>query len=440
MQYFLLVLLLLGISSLLGKKIPLLARFQIPPSLTLGIVVLLFFTFLPGEKAGGFFVHLKSLPSEFIALVFACFFLQRAEPGNTRKRRFIDVFAQTSLVWVSVMGQVLIGLIGTILVYKPFFGEPMAFTSVLETGFAGGHGTAVAMGPMLVQNGIPAGLEYGLFSATVGLICGIAGGVWLIHRQRRRIASDAAVKAESHPAQFTLHTLLVNLALIGAAYWLGIFLKGIFERELLPRLTDAEKLRSLSLPLFAYTLIAGFAIRRVLMLSRAEQLIDNGVITLMADVFLEILIFAGIAIIDVRLIGHGLVPLLSVFALGFLWNIFCHFYLRPKILPVPYSFELGLINFGMLNGTAATGLMLLKMVDPKFKTPAARVFAESSAITQPFIAGGILTLITPFIVTGIAPSLSLSLYGGLFSVWLFFALAAGKQIKKSALSLSQTHD
>lgn len=433
MQYFLLVLLLLGISSLLGKKVPLLARFQIPPSLTLGVLVLLFYTFLPAEKAGGFFQHLKALPSEFIALVFACFFLQRSEPGSAGKRRFIDVFAQTSLVWVSVMGQVLIGLAGTILIYKPYFGEPMAFTSVLETGFAGGHGTAVAMGPMLMQNGIPAGLEYGLFSATVGLILGIAGGVWLIHHDRRRRArmSSAPLELEIHQAEIHLHSLLVTLALIGAAYWLGLFLKGSLERELLPRLIDPARLRNLSLPLFAYTLVAGFSIRHLLKLTGAEHLIDNAIVTLLADVFLEILIFAGIAIIDVRLLGHSLVPLLSVFALGFLWNIFCHFYLRPKMLPVPYSFELGLINFGMLNGTAATGLMLLKMVDPKFKTPAARVFAESSAITQPFIAGGILTLVTPFIVTAMHPALSLSLYAGLFCVWLVLGMATGKQIKKS---------
>ena len=431
MSYFLLVLLLLGVSSLAGKRIPLLARFQIPPSLTLGVVVLLFFTFLPAEKTGGFFLHLKSLPSEFIALVFACFFLQRSEPGSVSKRRFIDVFAQTSLVWVSVMGQVLIGLVCTILVYKPFFGEPMAFTSVLETGFAGGHGTAVAMGPMLVLNGISAGLEYGLLSATVGLVLGIAGGVWLIHHNRRRSAAHpGTAETEIPTAELTLHSLFVTLALIGAAYWLGIFLKGLIEHELLPRIVDTARIKNLNLPLFAYTLVTGFSIRHALKFAGVEHWIDNHIVALFANVFLEIVIFAGIAIIDVRLLGHSLVPLLSVFALGFIWNVFCHFYLRPKILPVPYSFEIGLINFGMLNGTAATGLMLLKMVDPKFKTPAARVFAESSVITQPFIAGGILTLVTPFIVTVFNPWLSLALYGGLLSVWLFLGLASGKQIRK----------
>ncbi|MFO1470971.1 MAG: sodium/glutamate symporter [Turneriella sp.] len=432
MSYFLLVLLILGAGSLAGKRVGWLDRFRIPPSLTTGILLLLFFTALPAEKAGGFFTHLKSLPSEFIALVYACFFLQRSEPGSASKRRFIDVFAQTSLVWVSVMGQVLISLVCTILIYKPFFGEAMAFTSVLETGFAGGHGTAVAMGPMLVQNGIPAGLEYGLFSATVGLMLGIAGGVWLIHHNHRRrtLTHTGATETEIPTAEINLHSLLMTMALIGAAYWLGLFLKGMLERELLPRVVDANRMKNLSLPLFAYTLVAGFSIRHLLKFAGLEHWIENHIVTLLADVFLEILIFAGIAIIDVRLLGHSLVPLLSVFALGFIWNVFCHFYLRPKILPVPYSFEIGLINFGMLNGTAATGLMLLKMVDPKFKTPAARVFAESSAITQPFIAGGILTLITPFIVTGLNQWLSLALYGGLLSVWLFLGLASGRQIRK----------
>lgn len=429
MQYFLLVLLFLGAGALAGKKISWLNRFRIPPSLMVGILVLLFFTFLPAYKTGGFFLHLKSLPPEFIALVFACLFLQRTDGANKAKRSFADVFAQISLVWVSVMGQVLIGLIATILVYKPFFSEPMAFTSVLETGFAGGHGTAVAMGPVLAQNGIPAGLEYGLFSATVGLICGIAGGVWLIHRQHRRItAAGEKSDIDENNATFNLASLFISCMLIAAAYWFGFFLKGVVEHEILPRIAGAEKLGNFSLPLFAYTLIGGYSIKLLCRIFGAETLIDNGIMMVLADVFLEILIFAGIAIIDVRLLGHSLVPLLSVFALGFSWNVFCHFYLRPKILPVPYSFELGLINFGMLNGTAATGLMLLKMVDPKFKTPAARVFAESSAITQPFIAGGLLTLLTPFIVTGLSPWLSVALYGGLLTVWLVLGLATGRKI------------
>jgi ESS family glutamate:Na+ symporter len=429
MQYFLLVLLFLGLSVFIGKQIPWFSRYRIPPSLTAGIVALAFFTAIPSSKNSDFFLQLKGIPQEFIALVFACFFLQRHEKSEISQRRMAEVFAQTSLIWVSVMGQVVIGLAATILVYKPFFGQPLAFTSVLEAGFAGGHGTAVALGPILAQNGLPAGLEYSLFSATVGLIAGIAGGVWLIERQRhktRRIVSDEDLVH----AQFDVMGLLTSLGLIAAAYWLGLFYKGVFEKEILPRITDPAHLSSFSLPLFAYTLIGGYSVKQLLALSGLSRLINNSSILLLADVFLEIMIFAGIAIIDVRLLGEGLIPLLTLFALGFGWNLFCHFWLRPRILHSAYSFELGLINFGMLNGTSATGLMLLKMVDPKFQTPAAKVFAESSAITQPFIAGGILTLATPYIVSRLSPALSVLLYSGLLAVWLVLGLAVGKRIRR----------
>lgn len=428
MQYFLLVLLFLGLSAYAGKQIPWFTRYRIPPSLTAGSMALLFFSIVPGAKNSDFYLHLKPISAEFIALVFACFLLQRHEQSGLSERRVKEVFAQTSLVWVSVMGQVLIGLVATILVYKPFFDQPLAFTSVLEAGFAGGHGTAVAMGPILVQNGLPAGLEYSLFSATIGLIGGIAGGVWLIERQRHKtrvIVSDKDLVR----AELDVTGLLTSLGLVAAAYWLGLFFKGTFEREILPRITDPAHIGSFSPPLFAYTLIGGYTVKQLLTLAGLARLIDNRSILLLADVFLEILIFAGIAIIDVRLLGQGFIPLFSLFAMGFAWNLFCHIWLRPRMLNKAYSFELGLINFGMLNGTAATGLMLLKMVDPKFETPAARVFAESSAITQPFIAGGILTLATPYIVTQLAPALSVLLYAGLLAVWLVLGLATGKSIR-----------
>ncbi|HRP68130.1 MAG TPA: sodium/glutamate symporter, partial [Turneriella sp.] len=209
MANFFLVLLFLGLAALVGKKVGWIHRYRIPPSLTGGLSLLLLFTFLPTYKTTDFFVHLKSLPSEFIALVFACFFLQKHDKAHSKRRSMRDVLAQTSMVWVAVMGQVLIGLVTTVFIFKPFFNEPLAFASVLETGFSGGHGTAVAMGPILAQNGIAAGLEYGLFSATIGLICGIVGGVWLIHHERRRMVKSESAMPESEGVSVDLHRLLV---------------------------------------------------------------------------------------------------------------------------------------------------------------------------------------------------------------------------------------
>ncbi|MCS6971742.1 MAG: hypothetical protein NZL89_01860 [Leptospiraceae bacterium] len=425
MLNFALVLLFLGLGTLLCRKVAWLRRSQLPGSLVVGLIALAIFNSSNTARQSDFFFFLKSLPAEFIALVFACFFLQ--QPSGQRAQPRLEVLAETALLWVSVMGQVVLGLLATVLVIRPLWHFPLAFSSVLEAGFAGGHGTAVAIAPFLEQNGLAGALEYALASATVGLILGTAGGIWLIRLRHRQ----AAEPSPPEPVSAELQAVLLQLAFIAAAYATGIFYQHIAERELLPRL-DA---RDFKLPLFAYTLLGGFTVRQVLHLLGLEAWLSPAVILLLADFFLEVLIFSGMAVVDVRLVAAGALPLLSLFTLGFLWNLFCHFYLRPKIFPLYYSFELGLINFGMLNGTSATGLMLLKMVDPAFRTPAVRVYAQSTAIIQPFIAGGILTLSTPFIVTVLPAYASLLLYGGLLLAWLVLGLYCGRKLAE----FSQKH-
>lgn len=432
MQYFLLTVFLLGAGAWFGLNSRTMARLRVPPSLFTGLALLLFFTILPAAKDGLFYAHLKSLPGEFIALVFACFFLRKPEPGTRTRHGLLQVMAQMSYVWVAVMGQVLLALVATILIVKPVFGFPLAFAALLETGFAGGHGTAVAMGPLLVQNGITAGLELGLTSATIGLIFGIAGGLFFARRMVPVAPLPTAAMTDAESARLDVNKLLVSLALIAAAYGFGVLIKGVAEQELLPRLAVSESLKSFSLPLFAYTLVGGIFVNLLCRISGGQRYIDNHTIMLLGDFFLEVLIFAGIAIIDVQLLAAGLLPLLILCVLGLAWNLWCFLYLRKHLLPVPYGEELALINFGMLNGTSAIGLMLARMVDPQFKTPAVQVFAESSALTQPFIAGGLLTLLTPFIVMQFSPAASIAIFAGLLVFWLFFGLATAKRIRRDS--------
>ncbi|MBR4121727.1 MAG: hypothetical protein IKR06_00355, partial [Erysipelotrichaceae bacterium] len=75
------------------------------------------------------------------------------------------------------------------------------------------------------------------------------------------------------------------------------------------------------------------------------------------------------------------VPLLLICAVGaaltYLYlNVFCR-----KIFPA-YRHEAFLSLYGMLTGTASTGVILLREIDPKFSTPAANnlVYQQSWAI------------------------------------------------------------
>ena len=101
-----------------------------------------------------------------------------------------------------------------------------------------------------------------------------------------------------------------------------------------------------------------------------KQYQNNFLLTRIGNAFFDIMIVAGIAAIDLFTIKDywhillvlGLVGLISTF----LYNR-----LVAKKLFYEYRNEQFLAMYGMLTGTASTGIMLLREVDPDYKTPAA---------------------------------------------------------------------
>jgi glutamate:Na+ symporter, ESS family len=402
LNHFFITVIILGFIAVISSKISILKKYRIPISLTSSILVLIIFASFPDLKSLPIYSTWKTWPGIFIALIFAALFLERSEE-NTEIKKNSDLnesFLQTILVYITIVGQMIIGLALCLILFKPVFNLPLAFGSVLETGFAGGHGTAVAMNKTFLDNGLLNGQEYGLFSATVGLILGIVGGIILIKKE----SGDKSFEVEEEKSKIELDPIkvIITLFLIFLAYIIGDFLK----ENLLNNLSYINEsspfafiLRLKDLPLFIFTLLAGVSLKMILKFIRFDYLIENGLINLVSNVFMELLIFAGIASIDMKVISNALLPLLILFTAGFVWNLFCHFVVRKKLIKESYSFEISLINFGMVNGTTGIGLMLLKMVDPECKTKALKVYAESAPFTSPMVGGGILTLALPYLVT-----------------------------------------
>lgn len=422
MSHFFITVIILGLAAFITNKVPILNKYRIPVSLSSSILVLALFTYNTDLKAMPIYASWKTYPNIFIALIFAALFLERSETHN-HSSDFNESLAQTILIWISILGQTFIGLLFCVLIFKPLYDLPYSFASVLETGFAGGHGTAVAMKQSFIETGIPGGLEYGLFSATVGLLCGIIGGIFLIKRQNlptRNLEEDIP-DGKLDPIK-----AILTLSLIFGAFQLGSLMKDNVLL-LLDGISDESILKIFkriipSLPLFVYALIASVILKFLLKWTKQDYIIDNNMVNFASNFFMELLIFAGIASIDMKVISEAIVPLMLLFTAGFIWNIFCHFYVRPKILKDEYSFELSLINFGMLNGTTGIGIMLLKMVDPECKTKALKIYAESSPFTSPFIGGGILTLTMPYLLNHLGPSILLPVFTISILLLYFFGL------------------
>ena len=111
-----------------------------------------------------------------------------------------------------------------------------------------------------------------------------------------------------------------------------------------------------------------------------KQYVNNFILTRISNTCFDIMIVAGIAAIDLWMIAEYWVVLLILAVVGlvitFVYNL-----IVAKTLFKDYSDEQFLAMYGMLTGTASTGVMLLREVDPEFKT-----CAQDNLIYQTLVA------------------------------------------------------
>ena len=193
---------MLGLGAWLRKSLSFFHRFHIPGSVIAGCMGWILIRCLPiagGFSRGGDWdsklaswsemlsSQLSSWPGWLIALVFAGMLLKptaRRSLGDRLSR----VGREGLMVWVIVLGQTAVGLAVTCFLIQPFFDVPNSFGMLIETGFAGGHGTAAAMGQVFNHPSIQlqGGRDLGVVVATIGLVYGLASGVIWVNLGVRR--------------------------------------------------------------------------------------------------------------------------------------------------------------------------------------------------------------------------------------------------------------
>ncbi|MAI34690.1 MAG: hypothetical protein CBE00_10390 [Planctomycetaceae bacterium TMED240] len=385
---------------------------------------------------------LKSWPGFLIAVIFAGMLLER-EPAPWRKS-ISRVGRQGLMVWVIVLGETAIGLIATLLLIKPFFDVPHSFGTLIETGFAGGHGTAAAMGQVFNHPTIQLdnGLDLGILMATCGLLYGLISGIfWInvavrrgwIKKQKSKSENvvNAGYRPENSPSctpatrpmlgyarigKETIDPLLFQVLWLAIAFGIGLGLQslvtsfvGFIEafgdatntivkggEQLSERLT-LESIAG-SFPLFIYTLFGGWIVRVMLSLLGYENAIDRDTINRLTSTAMDVLIVAAITTLNITAVSTLIVPFTILFLFGAAWTGFCLMVLARKMLPPEHWFELGLINYGMSTGTTATGFVLLRLVDPELESGAAEDYALAAPLSSPFIGGGMITVAMPLLV------------------------------------------
>ncbi len=415
MLSFVCISILLGLGHFLRMKVKLLRKLYLPSCViggVLGLVIIQVtsatgFSFPETYTAGW-----NKLPSFLINIVFACLFLGVTIPKISVlwKNAAIQLCYGQVVAW----GQYVVG-IGTVLlaaaIWGSYFGLPEVFGVILPVGFEGGHGTAAGMGTVFAERGWAAGKDFALASATGGIICAIVVGMMLVNWAVRHghiikkntnaeLTEDntiCVIPIDKRPnagkltiSSDAIETFSFHIVIIGIAIFFGIAIKeGLVQIQSVVPFLQKNQLLS-SFPLFPLCMIGGLIIQKLDDKFDKHKLIDIGLTKRIQNSALDFLVVAAIATIKWKVIVAGIVPLLILIVIGIAWNVFCVLFLARRVFKDAW-FERAIAEMGQSMGVTATGLLMLRVVDPDYETPAADAFACKQLLHEPLMGGGLWT-------------------------------------------------
>jgi len=430
----------LCILLVLGKfarvKIKLLQKLYLPSSVIGGIIGLIIIQ-LAGSKAVSDFIQgWVELPGFLINIVFAALFLGVTIPSISViwKRAGPQLAYGQIVVW----GQYLVGMVLVLLILKRVFGIPDLFGVIIPVGFEGGHGTAAGLRETFEYLSWREGTDYCLSSATLGIISAIVIGVILINWAARKGYLEVLQKkdvvslknntglyaVEERPSagnQTTsadsIDSLAFHLSIIGIAVLIGFCLKlGLVKFESLFSSQGDSKI-FIGFPLFPLCMIGGLVIQLFFMKTSKINPVDHTLMQRIGGTALDFLVVAAISTIHLQVIFNNIIPFMLIILSGIVWNVFCLIWLARRLLPNCW-FERAIAEMGQSMGVTATGLLLLRIVDPEHETVAISAFGYKQLLHEPFMGGGIWTSTAILLVAGYGGWIVLAISAAAIVIWL----------------------
>ena len=340
-----------------------------------------------------------------------------------------------ALIVSTYLIQVLIGLVVALILTFTFMPDFFPASGILlAMGFGQGPGQANNVGSTYEALGFVGGQSYGLSIAASGFLIACTVGVFFLNKRKKKNVSyidetsndsklDIFQDKDEIPIAQSIDKLSVQAALIVFVYLLTFgFLVG-FSRLL--GMISPGLANTLNPILWGFNFIFASAIASgvagIITLLRKKGIMkrqyqNNYLLNRISGLAFDVMIIAGIASIDFSDISKLWIPFLITIVAGTFGTYFWLKFMSKKIYK-GYEDESFLAMFGMLTGTISSGVLLVREIDPEYKTPAANNMVTGSG-TAIIFGAPLLVLI------GLAPkSLTMTLIVlGLVVVYLAFLL------------------
>ena len=391
--FIVLITVLLG--SLLGgnvlkKAIPALKQSLIPTSVLGGAILLVIAAIYKGATGlvmfdtemfgGNGTTVLEGITYHTLALGFIASALKTSNNEMT-KQRSVEIFDSGVTTVATYLIQGIFGLAFTMVIAKIIDGFFPAAGVLLPFGYGQGTGQAMNYGNIYeVEYGFNGGKSFGLTVAALGFLSAAIGGVIHLNVMKKRgklvkstrtdgsLHTEAIESENEIPMQESVDKMTIQLALIFVAYAAAYVIMRTLG-NLLPGLRSVIYGFNFLLGVITATLT-----KLLLKFMREHGIINhkytnNFLMTRLSNFFFDIMVVAGVAAIRLDILEDYWGIILIMGAIGALIT-YKYNRLVAKVMFPDYVEEQFLVMYGMLTGTASTGIILLREIDGDFKTPA----------------------------------------------------------------------
>lgn len=423
------------LATLIRSRVRFFQRFMIPNALTAGFLLLPFYNYvLPAlgydsNKLGELVYHLLSI--SFVAMTL------RGGPAKIHKKSGGVVGTTTGILSQYAL-QALGGLLMTFLLISTISPNlSPAFGLFLPLGFALGPGQAFAIGRGWEAMGFPGAGSVGLTFAAMGYLWACFAGVYLIYYgvkkgwmkkealdtfHNKGMMTGIIPKEEERPVGARLTTdseavdsFSFHIGMVAGTYFLSfLLLKALTMLLSLAGNAGRELAVNLWGINFIFSSLTAQVVRYCLTKLKVKHTLDDSTLSRISGFAVDFMVAGAIAAISLVFVGQYWkeIIILSI-ACGVVTTLTVP-WMASRMFK-DYRFERMMMIYGCSTGTLSTGLALLRVLDPEYRTPVASDYMVSAGLT--------FLMAIPFILAINLPAKA-GLTGDMSLFWIMVIISA----------------
>ena len=388
------------LANIIRKRVPFVKKSMMPTAVIAGFLLLVL-KLVGVVKIDNDFM--EAITYHFIAIGFIALSLRVPEKDDGSKKGLIGLKSGGIIVSTYLI-QGICGLLISMGLGLTFMPKMFKAAGILLClGFGQGPGQANNTGSTYETTwGFVGGRSFGLALAAAGYVCACVVGVIILEILRKRkqiekvdhdeisgsVTVDTFQSEKEIPISESIDRFSIQIALVLAVYLVSYLFIKVVTDLLSAYAPGVGNLLNGLLWGFNFIIGSAFAVLARVLLAKLnkEKIVrhqyQNGyLLSRLSGFAFDVMIVAGLGSIEPEDIKGLWLPFTLMVIAGAVVTYFHLKYVCKKVYP-DYYYE-GLVSmYGMLTGTISSGILLLREIDPNFKTPASNnlVLGSSFAI------------------------------------------------------------